>query len=113
MNSPTASVMILFLHRPWVAIVLPAKADVLIGEFDKPTVADGDAVRVARQIAQNLRGASEGLLGVDHPFPRAVASEIRQERFALSEAGEFAEELQLARVERRGETFEEQAPEQA
>jgi hypothetical protein len=94
------------------AIVLPSESDMLVGEFDEPAVADGHAVRIAREIGQHLRRHGERLLGEYDPFPRAVGSQVGHKDPAILEAGEFREELKFARVEGRCETFEEQAAEQ-
>ena len=51
-----------------LAVVLPAEGDMLMGEFNEPTVADGDAMGIAGQIGQHLLWPSERALGKDHPF---------------------------------------------
>jgi len=96
-----------------LTIVLPAKADMLIGEIEQPAVADGDAMGVPRKIGQDLLRSCERTLGVDDPFLRAQGSEVGLECFSVVEGNEFGEELQLASIESCCETFEEQAPEQA
>ena len=35
-----------------LAVVLPAKGDMLIGKFDEPTVADGDTMGIAGQMVR-------------------------------------------------------------
>jgi len=50
-----------------VGIVFPAEGDALAVEAEQAVVGDGDAMGVASQVAQHLRGSSHGLLGVDHP----------------------------------------------
>ena len=76
-----------------LAVVLPAEDDMLIGEFDEPAVADGDAVGIAGQIGQHLFGASERALGKDHPFALAKRRETGHERRAIRVRGEIVEEL--------------------
>ena len=53
------------------AIVLPAEGDAVVVGRDETAIGDGDAVGVAREIAQHLLGSGERVLGVDHPFDLA------------------------------------------
>ena len=62
-----------------LAIVLPAKADVAVGQRDQPAVGDGDAMGVAGEIGEHLLGAGERTLGKDDPFALTQRSEIRCE----------------------------------
>jgi hypothetical protein len=50
-----------------VCIVFPAKRDSIILERHQSMVGDGDAVRIASEIVQNMLGAAEGWLGIDDP----------------------------------------------
>jgi hypothetical protein len=50
-----------------VSIVSPAEADAIVLEGHETMVGDGDAVGVAGQVVENMFGATEGWLGVDHP----------------------------------------------
>ena len=50
-----------------VSVVLVTKAHRIVGETDEPVIGDGDAMGVAAEIVEHLRGAGEGTLGVDHP----------------------------------------------
>jgi hypothetical protein len=54
-----------------LTVVLPAKADMLIGQAEQPAVADGDAMGVPGKIGQDLLRACERTLGVNGPFPHA------------------------------------------
>ena len=58
-------------------IVFPAKRDSIILESHQSMVGDGDAMRIAGQIVQNMFRTAEGWLGVDHPV---FAEEESQER---------------------------------
>ena len=49
-------------------VVPPVEAHLAILEGDEPRVGDGDAVRVAGEIFQNLLRSAEGRLGINHPF---------------------------------------------
>ena len=59
-----------------IAIILPGEADARVVACDEAAVRDGDAMRVAREIAQHLFGASERLLGVDDPVDTARGFEM-------------------------------------
>ena len=50
-----------------VRIVFPAKRDSIILERHQSMVGDGDAVRIAGEIVQNMLGTAEGWLGIDDP----------------------------------------------
>jgi len=50
-----------------VCIVFPAKRDPIILERNQSMVGDGDAVRIASEIVQNMLGTAEGWLGIDDP----------------------------------------------
>jgi hypothetical protein len=50
-----------------VCIVFPAKRDSIILERHQSMVGDGDAVRIASEIVQNMLGTAEGWLGIDDP----------------------------------------------
>jgi hypothetical protein len=50
-----------------VRIVFPAKRDSIIVERNQSMVGDGDAVRIASEIVQNMLGTAEGWLGIDDP----------------------------------------------
>jgi hypothetical protein len=50
-----------------VRIVFPAKGDSIILERHQSMVGDGDAVRIASEIVQNMLGTAEGWLGIDDP----------------------------------------------
>ena len=50
-----------------VRIVFPEKRDPIILKRNQSLVGDGDAVRVASEIVQNMLGTAEGWLGIDDP----------------------------------------------
>ena len=55
--------------------VSPAKAHLSVVETEESSVGDGDAVRVAGQVLQDMFGAAEWRLGVDHPLSPAQRME--------------------------------------
>ena len=61
-----------------VRIIFPAKRDSIILEGNQSMVGDGDAVRIASKIVQNMLGTAEGWLGIDDPV---LAKEL-SERFS-------------------------------
>jgi hypothetical protein len=82
-----------------LTVVLPAKTDVLVREFEQAAVADGDSVRVPREISQDLLRTCERTLGENHPILRAQGSEVGLECRPIVEPDEIVEELQLASIE--------------
>ena len=62
-----------------LAVVLPAEADVIVAELDQAAVGDGDPMRVAGEISEDLRGTGKGRLGVDDPFDPPQRREVRLE----------------------------------
>ncbi|MGA3107804.1 MAG: hypothetical protein ABSD53_25240 [Terriglobales bacterium] len=50
-----------------VRTVFPAKRDSIILERHQSMVGDGDAVRIAGEIVQNMFRTAEGWLGIDDP----------------------------------------------
>ena len=81
----------------------------ILVEGDEPAVGDGDAMGVAAEIGQHLRGPAEGPLGVDDPVDAPHGVEVGCEGSRLGQSCEIAEEAQGAGVEGGGQTFEEQA----
>ena len=65
-------------------VVFPAKRDSIILESHQSMVGDGDAVRIAGEIVQNMFRTSEGWLGVDHPVFAEEESQERVESAGLS-----------------------------
>src|SRR6266496_4555725 len=51
-----------------VAIVFPAEADHAIPHIKEAIIGNGDAVRVAADVLQDLSRSRERRLGVNHPF---------------------------------------------
>ena len=49
-------------------VVLPFESDAFVIACDQAAVRDGDAVGVAREIAQDFLRAAEWALAIDHPF---------------------------------------------
>src|SRR5690606_3992884 len=78
------------------AIVLVAEGDSGLIEPHEPTVRDGDAVGVARQISEHRFRASEWRLRVDYPALLTNGREVPQEGSAIGERGYGAEEPQPA-----------------
>jgi hypothetical protein len=51
-----------------VTIILPAEPDLVVFDVQQAVVGDGDAVRIAAHVVEDLLRSSEGALGVDHPL---------------------------------------------
>jgi len=50
-----------------VGIISPAEGDLVVGEGDQARVGDGDAVRVAGEIAEDMMWTAEWGCGIDDP----------------------------------------------
>ena len=71
-----------------VRIVFPAKRDSIILERHQSMVGDGDAVRIASEIVQNMLGTAEGWLGIDDPvFAEEQSEELRGIGVAQQDSG--------------------------
>ena len=70
-------------------------------------------MRVAGEIGEHLRGAAEGLLGVDDPVDPPNSAETFGEGRRIGERRKFAEEAEVASCEGRRQPLEEQPPEEA
>ena len=79
-----------------LAIVFPAETDMGLVKIEQAAVSYRDAMRVAREISQDLLGTGEGLFGIDDPFGRSQRREVRSELVRILESTEIGEELQLA-----------------
>ena len=69
-------------------IVFPAKRDSIILERHQSMVGDGDAVRIAGEIVQNMLGTAEGWFRIDDPV---LLEELSEE---LAEATWFSKTLE-------------------
>jgi hypothetical protein len=59
--------------------VSPAKGDLVALEGDQAVIGDRHAVGVAAKITENIFGATEGRLAIDHPVPPEQGAEERSE----------------------------------
>ena len=66
-----------------MAVILPSKADLAINEVDQTIVGDGNAMRVATEIFEDVLGAAKRWLGVDHPLGSSYGSQIPGESAGL------------------------------
>ena len=72
-----------------IGVVAPAEAHVLAVEVDETVVADGGLVGVAPEIGQDLLGAGERGLAVDHPVMRSQHGPQALELAAVFAAGDL------------------------
>jgi hypothetical protein len=83
--------------EPFDAIVLPAERHATIISGDQPAVRDGDAMGVAREIAQDLLWPGERLFAVDDPLGWAQRCQELLEGSLVGEADTaLPDRLQLA-----------------
>ena len=103
-------------HQPLLAlvrIVFPAEGDLAVGKVHDPVVGDGDAMRVAGQIVEDMFGSSEWPFGVDHPVVAKQRPQESMERFLLGEPFQTAGEPQFPCTESAFQTGDELAAKHA
>ena len=81
------------LETAVLPIVRPAETDIGLVKIEQAAVSDRDAMRVAREIGQDLLGTGEGLFSIDDPFGPAQWCEQRSELVYVLESGEIGKEL--------------------
>ena len=67
-------------RRTPVRVVLPPKRDQVVGHVDDAVIRDGDAVRIAREVVQDVGRPTKGWFGIDDP----ILAEERAEEGAKS-----------------------------
>ena len=80
---------------------------------DEAAIGDGDAMRVAREIAQHFRRTSEWSFTVDDPRGVAQRCQISGEGSGISESNVLPEELELSGLVSSGEHLQDPSAEQA
>ena len=68
-------------------------------ETAQALVSDGDPVGVATEVVEDLFGAGEGRLGIDHPLGLAGCPEVLGEALRVGERLQLAREAQAAGLE--------------
>lgn len=94
------------------AIIAPAEGDAGIVGTDQAAVSDGDAVRVAAEIGEDMFGGTEGRLGVDDPALFAQRPKRFNEGLGTAESFQGTEEAQAPGRMGGLQPFEKQAAEQ-
>ena len=89
------------------AIILPAKADTAIATIEKTSVGDGDAMRVATEIVEDLCRTGKGAFGEHDPRRLRERREIFGEGGRIAQPGQRAEKGDAAGVERGSQAFQE------
>src|SRR5271157_5109752 len=79
--------------------VSPAKGDLAALEGDQAVIGDRHAVGVAAEITENVFGATEGRLAIDHPVLPEEGTKERSEGFRFRQKFELPVEAELAVVE--------------
>ena len=101
-QEPSQELLAGYSHQSLLALVgmvFPAERDLAVGKVDDPMIGDGNAMRVASQILEDMLGPSEGTLGVHHPVLTEQRTEKRMESFLLAEPIEASGKQQLAVTE--------------
>src|SRR6267378_653655 len=70
-----------------MGIILPAEGDTLAVEGQQAVIGNGDAMRVAAQVAEQLGGFAEGWLGVNDPLLSLQSMQQPGKQFPVLESG--------------------------
>ena len=62
-----------------VAVVLPVKADLIVGEVNQAMVGDGNPMRVAAEILEGVLGAAKRAFGVNYPLGMPYRGQVAGE----------------------------------
>jgi hypothetical protein len=95
-----------------VAVIPPLEPNFVVVEVKQAVVGDGDAMRILRNVAENLFRPGKWSLGVHHPFDLSKGSEITQEGPFHLERLERGEELKFSGIEGLFAIGQEQTTEQ-
>src|SRR5262249_48369628 len=95
------------------AIVFPSEGDATVVGGDQPPVGNGDAMGVARQVAEHGFRPSEWLLGVNDPLDFAQRRKEGGEGSPIGERRVISEELQAVGLMRLHQDLQKHASEKA
>src|SRR6266581_1408545 len=101
----------LVTRLPRGTVILPAKGDAALVEYQQALVRDRHAVGIARQVGEHGCRPGKRALGIDDPFARSQWCEPVGESPRVGKRGVLAEELQSAATMSLIELFEETATE--
>ena len=90
-----------------VAIVLPSEADPAVLDVAQAVVGNGDAVRIASDVFEDLLGSGKGRLGKDDPRGSPQRSKVAPEGGRLPQGLQGREEAQLPGIEGLLQIFQE------
>ncbi len=79
-----------------MGIIFPAKRHLAIDNIDNPVIGDGDAMRIAGQVVEDVFGPTEWPFGVDYPVVTKQQSQELTERFLLGKPFHTAGEPEFA-----------------
>lgn len=88
-----------------VSRVAPAERDLTIFESNEPVIGDGDAMRVAAEIRQDMFGPAKGTFGVNDPVTLIGATQERAEELGLSQRFQLPMKAQSALLEGVSQCF--------
>ena len=88
-----------FLDLVAVLRITPAESNHSVFQADQATIGDGDSVREARQVFQNVLGSSKWRFDTHDPFPLADRCEPVLEPHRMCEFLQGTAELQLPVLE--------------
>src|SRR6516162_8468641 len=94
-------------------VILPFERDARAVEGDETAVGNSSAVCVAGKVGEHSAGSAKRPLGIDHPLDLAQCGEACLEGCRLGQGGVVGKELQPPGLVGCGQSFQEQAAEEA
>ena len=95
-----------------IAIILPAKLNLVVIDIEQTIIGDSDAVCIPCDILEHFFRSGEGLLGIDNPILFPGGSDVTQEGIVHPKWFQGRKELQVACVEGQPEIIKEQSTKQ-
>ena len=98
----------------WIvrAVIFVPKRHLLILESQQALIAEGDAVRVASEVFDDLFGAAKGWFGINDPFGLTYWSQVLLERLGITEQLELTMKFQFSFGVSALQGFQKEAAEQ-
>jgi hypothetical protein len=96
-----------------VAVIFSLEGDLAFAQAEDSFVGEGDTMRIASEILEDLRWTSEGRFGIHDPFAVLLRNKAGRKGDGIPEGFGFTEEPELSLIESVLQRLKEQAAEQA
>jgi hypothetical protein len=95
-----------------IPTIFPGEGNLTVVDVEQTVIGDGHAMGIAAQVVEDVFGATEGWLGVNHPLSFSKWGQVLGESSRLPESLQRGKEPQLAGVKGGLQVFEKQTLEQ-